>query len=243
MHLDRLRRATCSRSFRRILAIACLVVAVVVAGNWGWRTAQSSYYEGLYQQNHTGQRATESLYGCGAPLGTDQSWQVSKDGGKQYERVTFPGNVPVLSGGVSGQPMLGLIPYSYGDVEVDDWIFQYGHAAQDGTGLVLHANPTTGDMFVFSVSKRTHAWRFSRHLHGVWTDLQSSTQSDLINRGPSWDNLLSVIMRGDQYILFINYHFVGVFTDSALPAGHMGIYAADGTITGNFTCPTVYRTV
>jgi hypothetical protein len=49
-------------------------------------------------------------------------------------------------------------------------------------------------------------------------------------------------MRGDQYLLFINYQFVGVIADDTLHAGSVGLFAEDGTVTLRSGGFTVYHT-
>jgi hypothetical protein len=226
---------------RRIVGVAVLAVVVLLAGLVGYRANAVHQYTDLYWRNHTNLTEQSDLYRPGKP-GLDQFWQVSKDGGSTYQRTFFDGNIPNLANGQAHRAMVGLVPYTYGDAEVDGWVFQWGPAEHDGGGLVLRANAQTGDMFVFQLNKQAGAWAFKKRLHGVWTTLQGATSSDLINRTEGWNNLLAVIMRGDQYLLFINYRFVGDYTDNTLHAGSVGLFAEDGAVSllsGGFT---VYRT-
>lgn len=227
---------------RRSVWLGALATVVIVVGLVGYRSYEVHQYTDLFWRNHTNMTAQSELYGLGKP-GLDVSWRVSKDGGRTFEHTFFDGNIPHLADGRPGQSMVGLVPYTYGDAEVDGWVFQWGKGGHDGVGLVLRSNMKTGDMLVFQLNKRDGTWSFRRHLHGTWTTIQGATASNLINRTEGWNNLLVAIMRGDQYLLFINYTFVGDYTDDTLHMGNVGLFAEDGTVTlvsGGFT---VYHTV
>jgi hypothetical protein len=227
--------------WRRIVVLTVLAVVVLLAGLVGYRVNAVHQYTDLFWRNHTNLTEQSDLYRPGKP-GLDQFWQVSKDGGSTYQRTFFDGNIPYLANGQAHRAMVGLVPYTYGDAEVDGWVFQWGPAGHDGGGLVLRVNAQTGDMLVFQVNQQAGTWSFQKRLHGVWTTLQGATSSDLINRTDGWDNLLAVIMRGDQYLLFINYQFVGVIADDTLHAGSVGLFAEDGTVTLRSGGFTVYHT-
>jgi len=226
---------------RRIVGFAVLAVLVLLAGFVGYRVNEVHQYTDLYWRNHTNVTEQSDLYRLGKP-GLDQSWQVSKDGGSSYQSTFFDGNIPGLTNGQADQSMLGLVPYTYGDAEVDGWLFQWGPAGHDGAGLVLRANTQTGDMLVFQLNKQAGTWSLKKRLHGAWTTLQGTTSSDLINRTDGWNNLLVAIMRGNQYLLYINYQFVGDYTDDTLRGGSVGLFAEDGTATLRSGGFTVYRT-
>jgi len=227
---------------RHALTPAVLAVVVLVAGVVGSRAWQASYYEGLYFRDHTVPGGLQQLYREGMP-GTDQSWLVSKDGGRTYKPTAFIADLPVLDGGTSGEPMVGLAPYPYRDAEVDLWMFQYGAGATAETGLVLRANPATGDMVVFGVNQASGMWSVREHTHGGWAYLQAPTFSDRIERRANWNNLLTAIVRGDEYAFLINYHFVGVYHDDALAQGRAGVFASDGTVTCQCVDFEVFRIV
>lgn len=226
---------------RRSAWLGALAAVVIVVGLVGYRTYEGHQYTDLFWRNHTNMTAQSELYTLGKP-GLDLSWRVSKDGGRTFERTFFDANIPRLANGRPGQSMIGLVPYTYGDAEVDGWVFQRGVGGHDGVGLVLRANAKTGDMLVFQLNKRDGTWSFRRHLHGTWTTIQGTTASSLINRTGGWNNLLVAIMRGNQYLLFINYTFVGEFTDDTLHAGSVGLFTEDGTVTLDSGGFAVYHT-
>ncbi len=203
---------------RRALTLAVLAVVVLVAGVLGYRAWQASYYEGLYVRDHTIPGGLQQLYREGM-AGTDQAWLVSKDGGRTYKRTAFVAYTPVLEGGTSGEPMVGLAPYTYRDAEVDLWMFQFGAGATAETGLVLRADSATGDMVVFGLNQASGMWSVREHTHGGWAYLQTPTFSDRIERRANTNNLLTALVRGDEYAFLINYHFVGVYHDDAPPRG------------------------
>jgi hypothetical protein len=227
---------------RRALALAALLLVVLVAGTVGFRSLQASYYEGLYIRNHTVPGGSQQLYSNFMP-GLDHTLLVSADGGRTYTRASFVANEPVLTGGVSGSALLGLVPYTYRDAEVDLWMFQSGAGRSGETGLVVRADPATGNMVRFGVNQPAGTWSLREHAHGSWHDLQAPTSSDVINRHPGWDNLLTVIMRGDEYALLINYRFVGIYHSAALSSGNVGIFTSDGTMTCGCVQISVFRNV
>ncbi len=225
---------------RRTVWLAALAVVVIVTGLVGYHAYEVRQYTDLFMRNHSNITEQSQLYPLSKP-GFDQSWQVSKDGGRTFQRTLFDADIPYLAGGQAGQSMVGLVPYTFGDAEADAWVVQWGQGRRDGVGLVLRANAKTGDMLVFQLNKYDGTWSFRRRLHGTWTTLQGTTASSVINRTGSWNNLLVAIMRGDQYLLFINYQFVGAFTDDTLHTGSVGFFAEDGTVTLR-SWLNVYRT-
>jgi hypothetical protein len=212
---------------RRALALTPLIIALVVAGTVGSRALQASYYQGLYTRNHT-TPGMRQLYSDSMP-GVDPTLLVSADGGRTYASTHSLGSEPLLTGGVSGESQLALAPYNYRDAEVDLWMFQSGAGRVDETGLVVRANPSSGDMVRFGVNQPSQTWSLREHAHGGWRDLQTPTYSDAITQHGNL--LLTVIMRGDEYALLINYHFVGVYHSAALASGNVGLFTSDGAVT------------
>lgn len=227
---------------RRAVALAALAAVVLVAGVLGYRAWQASYYEGLFHRNHSAPDGLQQLY-RNCMTGVDPTWLVSQDGGRTYRRTRFDGCEPVLERGIRGASMLALVPYTYRDAEVDLWMFQGGAGATGETGLVLRTDPATGDMVRFGVNQPNGTWSVREHAHGRWTDLQAPTTSDRIERRANWNNLLTVIMRGDEYAFLINYHFVGVYHSDALAEGHAGVFTSDGTVTCQCVDFEVFRNV
>jgi len=227
---------------RHAVALAALTVVVVVAGILGYRAWQAGYYEGLYTRNHTVPGGFQQLYRNGM-LGVDRAWLVSKDGGRTYARTTWVGDEPVLTEGTRGTSMVALVPSTYGDAEVDLWMFQGGAGRTGETGLVLRADPASGNMVVFGVNQASGTWSVREHAHGRWIDLQSPIASDHIERRAGWNNLLTAIVRGGEYAFLINYHFVGVYHSDTLAQGHAGVYASDGTVTCACVDFEVFRNV
>ncbi|HZC78565.1 MAG TPA: hypothetical protein VE258_12510, partial [Ktedonobacterales bacterium] len=76
-----------------------------------------------------------------------------------------------------------------------------------------------------------------------WTYLTSGT-SAAIRIGVVQPNRLLVIMRGGQYLLYINNQFVGSYYDDAhdTPSrGYAGVYVNQANTEGIFTNFTVYQ--
>ena len=121
-------------------------------------------------------------------------------------------------------------------------MFQSGAGATGESGLVLRADPASGNIVTFGVNQPSRTWSLRERTHGRWTDLQPPTSSNLIEPVP-WSTLLAVIMHGDEYALFINYHFVGVYHSGTLTKGRVGIFASDGTVTCGCVDVSVYRNV
>lgn len=227
---------------RRAVALAMLTIVIVVAGTVGFRSMQASYYEGLYRQNHTFPKGLQQLYSNFMPS-VDHAMLVSTDGGRTYMRTSFVANEPLLTGGVKGASLLGLVPYTYRDAEVDLWMFQFGAGSSGETGLVVRADPATGNMVRFGVNQPSGTWSLREHTHSGWHDLQAPTFSDAIARHTPVSTLLTVITRGDEYALLINYHFVGVYHSAALASGNVGIFTSDGTVTCSCVDISVFRNV
>jgi hypothetical protein len=225
------------RTARRALALLALFSLIVVVGTIGFQSWQTSYYQGLYMRDHTipGMR---QLYSPSMP-GVDPTFLVSADSGRTYTPTRFLANEPLLTGGVSGEAQLALSPYTYRDAEVDLWMVQFAAGRADETGLVVRVDPTTGDMVRFGVNQLSQTWSLREHVHGGWRDLQAPTFSDAIT--PHTNLLLTVIMRGDEYALLINYHFVGVYHSGALGSGRVGLFTTGGAVTCRAEEISVFR--
>lgn len=223
---------------RRTLALVALTIVIVVAGTVGFRSVQASYYEGLYTRNHS--EGMQQLYRTGM-LGVDHAMLLSADGGRTYTHTSFVGNEPLLTGGMSGAPVIALVPYTFSDAEVDLWMVQFGAGRSGETGLVVRADPATGNMVRFGVNQPSRTWSLREHAYGGWHDLQGPTFTNEID--PHTNMLLTVIMRGDEYALLINYHFVGAYHSATLTSGNVGIFTSDGTVTCRGEDISVFRNV
>lgn len=115
-------------------------------------------------------------------------------------------------------------PGVYGDAAVQVTARLMGNASEyDGVGLILRTG-LQSDFFsgiAFTVNQHGE-WSISSWSHpGVDSSAVYDQQSGAIRRGDGAANTLLVLMRGHQYLCYVNGQFVGAYYDSG------GVYASD----------------
>ncbi len=126
---------------------------------------------------------------------------------------------------------------TYVDSAVEVTASQTAGAQYDGVGLILRSD-------ILNTHMTLDAYHYDlSNPDDNWTYLASGT-SDAIHIGVLQPNRLLAIMRGGQYLLYINNQFVGSYYDDAHETprkGYAGVYVNDGTTEGIFTNFSVYQ--
>lgn len=138
---------------------------------------------------------------------------------------------------------------TYVDSAVEVTASQTAGQTNDGVGLVLRSDIMNSNMVVFFASPTDGSWTLDAFHFGHanpddnWTYLTGGT-SAAIRIGVIQPNRLLVIMRGGQYLLYINNQFVGSYYDDAheTPSrGYAGVYVNEANTEGIFTNFAVYQ--
>lgn len=138
---------------------------------------------------------------------------------------------------------------TYVDSAVEVTASQTAGQTNDGVGLVLRSDIMNSNMVVFFASPTDGSWTLDAFHVGHanpddnWTYLTGGT-SAAIRIGVIQPNRLLVIIRGGQYLLYINNQFVGSYYDDAheTPSrGYAGVYVNEANTEGIFTNFAVYQ--
>jgi hypothetical protein len=187
-----------------------LALGLVAATAWGLQTYQIHQYAQLLAQIH----AHKPLYYD--PLTkADGIWKI------QGPQLTDAGSFSFADGSyqlANGDTMISLGPQVAGDAEVEVTVRlsdTSAHSSFDSVGLVLQDDGS--DSILFEVY--TSGDWFIGHLYDY-----SSHSTGAFNKTPGAPNRLAVIMRGNQYICFVNDQLVGIAQNNQGRAGQVGVY-------------------
>ncbi|HEX8037314.1 MAG TPA: hypothetical protein VF510_25890, partial [Ktedonobacterales bacterium] len=220
--------------------VLVIVFAVLYAGGWGLKQYQPHYYEGMLAQIHAG----KPLYHDDLTY-NDDKWDMelmtSYDPGHFFKDDGY--HLTTTKGYITHS----WTNFQHGDAAVEVTARQIGTADSDGVGLVLRANTNGSDMVVFYLDSAGYWWLWNHHfVDGTskhdWTNLDEG-YSSAIHTSDGAQNRLTVLLRGNQYVCYINGRMVEVYRDEqheTPSAGHMGVYLNDGATEGVFTNFTVY---
>lgn len=132
------------------------------------------------------------------------------------------------------------LPAVYQDVAVEVSVAQPDGNTPDGAvGLALRQGNNAATSILFTITYGT--WSISRGpglSGGDFNAIYDEANSAIHSNGDAANQLL-IVMRGHQYLCFINGQLVGGYTESQLSAGYVGLFVSDGT-TGVFSNLTVY---
>jgi hypothetical protein len=138
---------------------------------------------------------------------------------------------------------------TYVDSAVEVTASQTAGQTNDGVGLILRSDIMNSNMVVFFASPTDGSWRLYAFHFGHanpddnWTYLTGGT-SAAIRIGVIQPNRLLAIMRGGQYLLYINNQFVGSYYDNYHDTprrGYVGVYVNQVSTEGIFTNFSVYQ--
>lgn len=230
------------RAERFALASLGVFTLLLYGGGWGLQQYQQRSYSQLPTQVHQEQ----PLYSDALAF-ADGDWPQQKSSTDYPTSAQFVDRTYHVSGiknefaEVSGSGV-------YGDAAIEVTVRQLGNLSDDHAGLAIRVDDGVYEMMTFTVSATDGTWWFShyRYVDGTseddWTVPQPAESSPAIHRGEGAANTLLVVVRGGQYLCYINGHFVGIINDSSIrpPRGHVGLYVDDGAATGIFTNLAIY---
>ncbi len=246
MQLPRRARRRFGRKVALVLALLLLPILLVggaFAAKAQLHDHQTSYYASLpvrlhaqHPLNITDMRSAGEGWLQQSPLTNDPfGYSIEDDG----YHVTGP----------KGDWVGAWLRTTYVDSAVEVTASQTAGAQYDGVGLILRSDILNTHMVVFFASPTDGSWTLDAYHYDLsnpddnWTYLASGT-SDAIHIGVLQPNRLLAIMRGGQYLLYINNQFVGSYYDDAHETprrGYAGVYVNDGTTEGIFTNFSVYQ--
>lgn len=135
-------------------------------------------------------------------------------------------------------------PGSYGDDTVEVTVrllgkeSSYGQSS-DRLALLLHSDSTEAGI-MFQISPNGD-WSIGRPDDEYKDKAQTYLHhTSAIHTAPGAYNRLTVIMRANQYICFVNNQFVGIYQDSGSPVGPIGLDVETDTASVAFTDFTIY---
>ncbi|HEY7348185.1 MAG TPA: hypothetical protein VH599_07665 [Ktedonobacterales bacterium] len=144
--------------------------------------------------------------------------------------------------GLSGQlasdiPLEATTPAVYGDAAVEVTArFPNGERYAD-FGLILHTDFSARAQVVFRIDLDGYC-----ALGPNDADPGILIRTDTPDTRPGAPNRLTVLMRGNQYICYVNDTFVAVYHATTPGVGHVGVFVGDGYVLdlANFSDFTVY---
>jgi hypothetical protein len=181
---------------RRIILHAGLAIALIIIGIFGWRIYWNNYYQGLLNAS-----SYHPVYRDGSLEFSQYGWLNRSGQPGIYQKAAVSSLWTFTSPGKSGEHIILLSPYTYGDGSEFAETFQFNGGKHDGVGLVVHGNEATDSGMIFNVNNISGTWWFGKRLHSKFSYLQASIASTAIERNGDMDNILIVITRGDHYIL------------------------------------------
>jgi hypothetical protein len=227
-----------------LLLLPFVLVGGVFGAKWKLHDYQASYYASLPAKLH----AQRPLYFS----------DFSSSDGSWYERAATAENPFGYVFADDGYHLTGLQSKIidswsqfrfYFDAAVEVTASQTAGTTYDGVGLVLHSDWYGNNMVVFFASPTDGSWSLLAYHFGHpnpddnWTYLASGTSS-AIRIGDLQPNRLLAIMRGAQYLLYINNQLVDSYYDSyhdTPRSGYVGVYVNEANTEGIFTNFAVYQ--
>jgi hypothetical protein len=245
-----LERATAPRRLRtlkldrRIFWVDLALVIIVAFGFCGlWMVDQ--------QRSDAYARTFPALIANETPLFTDSlnapsgNWPIQMPTAIDSTSKQYAYGGYAISGGAKDYPTEQINTAApYGDVAVAVTVRQVGSSDYGGVGISLHVND--GSVVFFIVNPSQGSWWAVHYGPGQWHDLASGDNNDhnVVHTGANAVNRLLLVLRGNEYLLYINGEIVTHATDATPPpAGHLsyiGLDVEDNTTIGVFNDFAVY---
>ncbi len=226
-----------------------LLVAVSICGLWGLNDYQlSAYY-----------RALPALIAAETPLFSDPltdrdyAWDIQTPTATDSTLAQYAHGGYAITGGPTGFTNEETMDAQYVDVAIAVTARQIGSSDSDGVGLVarsLDSGMSQTDEIIFLVSPSGSGWSLYHYQPGHsnpddnWNYLDGGG-SDAIHEGDNASNRLLLVLRGAEYLCYINGQFVARDVDSTVTPsspkfGYPGLFVNDDTTTGVFNDFAVY---
>ncbi len=177
----------------------------------------------------------------------DNAWPVQSPTATDTASYHYAYGGYAITGGPKGYTNFATIDAQYSDIALAVTARQIGSSDNDGVGLVarsLSANGSYADQLVFYISPTAGYWSLYHYQPGHrnsddnWQYLDGGNSS-AIHTGANATNRLLLVLRGTEYLCYINGQFVGrdvdtTVTPSSPKFGYPGLYVNDDATTGVF---------
>lgn len=227
-----------------LLAVLLLIQAGVGGVGFYYQQQHSAYVANLPGLIHQ----TQPLF-ADSLMASDGLWYEQKPSEDDLAGMAYTPNGYQLSGNKPGNFVLSTGSQHFGDNMAYEVIAtQRGALPQDGgdgVGIAFNADDIgdQADSFIeFSVGY-DGGWYLMSYKYvddrtsDNWNYIDQGTSS-VINKNPGDTNTLLIVVRGTQYILYINNQYITTYNDTydkGLPtSGFAGVYLDDCAMTGTF---------
>lgn len=226
-----------------LLLLPILLVSGAFAAKAQLHDYQASYYASLPAKLHAHEPLSFSDF-----TSADDHWFIQDPTSDNPFGYVFADDGYHLTG-TQGYVSDSWLHTTYVDSAVEVTASQTAGQTNDGVGLVLRSDIMNSNMVVFFASPTDGSWTLDAFHFGHanfndnWTYLTGGT-SAAIRIGVIQPNRLLAIMRGGQYLLYINNQFVASYYDDAheTPSrGYSGVYVNEANTEGIFTNFVVYQ--
>jgi len=231
-----------------------VVLATSMVGMWGINQIRlADYYRTLPARiTATAPIYKDAMTGAGG-------WFVQPPTPDDPSSYGYQGGGYAITGGHPGNINYVTTGGTYADVVVAVTVRQVGTADANGVGLVVRDADTGADyddQVIFYVDPLSGEWNLYHYQPGHsnvddnWRYLDGGDDAG-IHRGENVANRLMLVLRGNEYLCYINGQFVARVLDSTLTpsspkSGYVGVYINDA-VTGIFdnfalyTAPPPYQ--
>lgn len=226
-----------------------LLLATGVSATWQLNQRDlADYYQGLPDRIAAG-----TLLYRDALTAPDNAWTVQKPTATDTSSYQYAHGGYAMTGGQAGYTDETTLDVRYADVAVMVTTRQIGSAHNDGVGVVARSfapNGSDEDAIYFYVSPTDGSWTLYHYQPGHknpddnWRYLDGG-DSAAIHRGSNATNRLLLVLRGKEYLCYINGQFIARDADSTVTpssprVGYAGLFVNDDTTTGVFNDFAVY---
>jgi hypothetical protein len=230
------------RSSRALFIAPLAILLVLYCGGWGLQHLQLTRYAALPARIHV-----EKPLFADALATPDDNWPVGTD---SSDDVTYS----YVNGAyqISGDGGEALANRTFGDAAVEVTVRQtftnpnltMGQLGEIGLVVRVGGNP---DHFVTFTISPLGDWALMRYEDtgndaNGWKALALGQHSSAVHDG-FVPNRLLVLMRGSEYVCYVNDQLVAIAHDDALRQGRVGLWLDDNTTVGHYSQFAVYPTV
>jgi hypothetical protein len=207
------------------------------------QSAQPRYYAGIAAPA----LARQPIYSS-ALARDDGHWQRKTPSARDPASYAFREGAYYVTGGGPRDDLIAPMDRTYGNAAVEVTVRQQGQAQNNGVGLLLRwqqdaRGKNRAVIFQVTPDGEWALWRLDEQASSYndgWTWLAGG-HSAVVHTGVGATNTLLVIMRGPEYLCYVNGQWVGGHLDDTLSSGKAGVYVNVATTTGIFTEFRVYR--
>jgi hypothetical protein len=229
--------------------VLMLLVAAGICGLWGLNDYQlSAYYQAL-----PARIAAETPLFSDPLTDRDYAWDIQTPTATDSTSAQYAHGGYAITGGPAGYTNEETMDAQYVDVAIAVTARQIGSSDSDGVGLVarsLDTGMSQTDEIIFLVSPSGGGWSLYHFQPGHsnpddnWNYLDGG-DSDAIHEGANASNRLLLVLRGREYLCYINGQFVARDVDSTVTPsspmfGYPGLFINDDATTGVFNDFAVY---